>query len=313
MKKIIITGACGLVGMNLMSLLDSTKYQIIAIDKISQNLSLAKRLFPRIKFIEANLSEAGAWEGLFFGTEVVIQLQAQISSPRKDPYIKNNIRSVENVLNACEKYKVKHLIHFSSSVVISVAKDHYTNTKKIGEELVRKSKVPHTILRPPLMYGCFDVKHLGFLTRILEVSPIFPVPGSGKYLRQPLFVEDICRVVIKLVEKKPQNKIFNIIGKERIYLIDILKIIVREKKLKRGYLRIPIPAFLFLLKVYGGITFSKPFVPDQLKALTAGDEFPISNWEKDFEVKYTPFSEGIRKMLNSKYYKYRFEMQRNKE
>jgi len=313
MKKIIITGACGLVGMNLLSQINRDKYQIIAIDKLNGNLSLGKRTFPEVNFINADLANLDTWEEYFKDADVVIQLQAQISSPCPNPYVKNNINSVKNVLSACEKYKVKHLIHFSSSVVISVAKDHYTNTKKIGEDLVKKSKVHYTILRPPLMYGCFDVKHLGFLTKILEISPIFPVPGSGKYMRQPLFVEDICRVVIKLLEEKPKNQIYNIIGKERINLIDLLKIIAKEKKLHRIYLNIPIPVFIFLLKVYGMITFSRPFVPDQLKALTAGDEFPVNNWEKEFGVEYTSFSEGIKKMLNSPYYQYRKDMERNRE
>ncbi|MBI4980539.1 NAD(P)-dependent oxidoreductase [Candidatus Woesearchaeota archaeon] len=313
MKKIIITGACGLVGMNLLSLIDKSKYQIIAIDKIEHNIILAQKLSPEVEFIKADIVIDNNWKESFKNANCVIQLQAQISSSQKRAYIKNNIESVRNIISVCERYKIKHLIHLSSSVVISVANDHYTNTKKIGEQLVIGSKVPHTILRPPLMYGCFDVKHLGFLTRILEISPIFPMPGSGKYLRQPLFVQDLCRIIIHLIEIKPKSKIHNIIGKEKINLIDLLKIIAKEKKIHRFYLKIPILIFVLLLKCYSLITRSKPFVPDQLKALTAGDIFPVTGWEEEFGVKYTPFREGIRKMLNSSYYKYRLEMERNKE
>ncbi|MEK6845198.1 MAG: hypothetical protein AABY26_00445, partial [Nanoarchaeota archaeon] len=82
-------------------------------------------------------------------------------------------------------------------------------------------------------------------------------------------------------------------------------------RLYRAYLRIPIPMFIFLLKTYGLVTGSKPFVPDQLKALTAGDIFPVENWEKKFKVKYTPFQEGIHKMLHSPYYEFRKEMVRS--
>jgi len=310
MKKIIITGAAGLVGMNLLSMMDRNKYRIIVIDKIKENLFLAKRLFPEIEIVGADLSQLGGWQQEFKGANTVIQLQAQISSPLESPYIKNNILSVKNVVEVCEENKVKNLIHFSSSVVISAASDNYTHTKKNGERIVAESKVPHTILRPPLMYGCFDVKHLGFLTRLLEVSPIFPVPGNGKYMRQPLFVEDICRIVIKLIELKPKNKVFNVIGKERIDWIDLMKMISQEKKIKRVYLNIPIPFFLFLIRTYGLMTGSKPFVPDQLKALMAKDDFPVTDWDKEFKVNYTPFREGIRKMLHSKYYKYRSEMKR---
>jgi nucleoside-diphosphate-sugar epimerase len=310
-KKIIVTGAGGLVGMNLLTLINKKKYHVIAIDKLKENINLINNIFPDVETHTDDLSKPNKWEDIFKDADCVIQLQAQIASPKSTPYVKNNIDSVKNVIAACKKYNIKNLIHYSSSVVISVADDHYTNTKRKGEILVKKSKVPHTILRPPLMYGCFDVKHLGFLTQLLEMSPIFPVPGSGKYMRQPLFVEDICKITIKLIEKKPQNKTHNIIGQEKINFIDLLKIIAKEKKLHRLFLPLPIPIFLFLLKIHSIIMRKKPFIPDQLKALTAGDDFPVTAWDKTFGIPYTPFRKGIKKMLASPNYKYRLKMIRH--
>lgn len=312
MNKIIITGCGGLVGMNLLNLIDKKKYKIIGIDFLQKNIKLAQKLYPEVKFYCADVKKKGTWEKEFKDADCIIQLQAQISSTKVKPYVDNNIKSVKKILKLCEKNKIKNLIHISSSVVISVANDHYTNTKKIGEELVKKSKIPYTILRPPLMYGCFDVKHLGFLTKILEISPIFPMPGNGKYMRQPLFVEDLCNIIIKNIKIKPKNKIYNIIGKERINFIDLLKIIAKKRKMHRFFLKIPIPIFLILIKTWGIITGHKPFVPDQLKALTAGDDFPLENWEKTFKIKYTSFNKGITKTINSKNYKYRKVMERNK-
>lgn len=296
--------------MNLLRILHKKKMDIIAIDKSGQNLELAKRLFPRITTIIADLSRDGDWKDSFKRASCVVQLQAQISAPTAGPYKRNNIRSIKEVCDACKRHKVPHLIHFSSSVVMSVADDHYTDTKKAGEKVVEASDVPYTMLRPPLMYGCFDVKHLGYLTRILEMSPVFPVPGSGRYMRQPLFVDDICHITENLIHERPKNRVFNVIGKERIDFLDCMKIIAEEKHLHRIFLPIPIPLFLSLLRVYSFITRKKPFVPDQLRALTAGDDFPVSDWDATFNVTYTSFREGIRAMLRSPYYKYRKRMVR---
>ena len=93
MKKIIITGAMGLVGLNLLTKLDYNSYQITVIDKNIHNLNLAKKIFPKLKKINADLSKEGDWEKEFTDVDVVIQLQAQISSPKKEHYIKNNIDS----------------------------------------------------------------------------------------------------------------------------------------------------------------------------------------------------------------------------
>ncbi|MFA5020212.1 MAG: NAD-dependent epimerase/dehydratase family protein [Candidatus Pacearchaeota archaeon] len=302
MKKIIITGAGGLVGLSLLTKIDSLKYQITAIDKNKNNLRIAKKINPRIKTICVDVSKNGSWEREFKGCDVVIQLQAQISSPLRIDYIKNNIESVKNIIKICEKYKIKHLIHLSSSVVMSVARDDYSETKTSGEKLVKDSKLKYTIFRPPLMYGEFDIKHLGFLANILDKSPVFPVPGSGKYIRQPLFVYDLVEIILNCLEAPAKNQSFNIISKEKIYFIELIKEIARQRGQKRVFINIPLPIFSVLLKTYSLLFRKNPYEKSQLYALIAGDVFPVENWEKEFNVIYTPFKLGVCKMIKSKYY-----------
>ncbi len=303
--KIIITGAAGLVGQNLVHLLIKEGYPVVAMDKNEENLALLREVNPTAKALLVDLSKPGNWEAEFKDATAIVQLQAQISAKTIEPFMRNNVDSVKNVLEACKRYKIKNLVHLSSSVVISVANDDYTKTKRMGEALVTRSKIPHTTLRPPLMYGCFDAKHLGWLTRFLEKFPIFPVPGSGKFMRQPLYVMDLCMVVLSCIKKGPTNKIHNIIGLERIDYIDLIKIIAREKGLKRWYVHLPLPIFGFLMNIYAFIARKPPFTSDQMKALVAGDEFPIEPWQKQFGVRYTPFAQAIKETFHSPCYKYR--------
>lgn len=305
MKKIIITGAGGFVGLNLAKLIDSKKYNIIAMDKNSKNLEFLKEVNPGINLVNADLGKIDdSWSKYFKGADCVIQLQAQISSPNKEDYILNNIQSVKNLLSVCLKYKVKNLIHISTTGVISVVRDNYSITKTIGENEVRKSKIPYTILRPSMIYGCYETKHLGNLARMLDKIPLMPFPGSGKYLRQPIYVEDLCRVILKSLEIKPKNEIYNIIGKEKIYFIDMLRAILKIKKQRRILLKLPIPLFLLLLKIYGLITRKQTYQSSQLKALIAGDIFSFDNWEKKFQIQYTPFKEGVKQYNTLKHKEY---------
>jgi len=306
--KIIVTGAAGLVGQNLVLLLMQKGYSVVAIDKNQNNLSVLKEVNPAAKTILADVSLPGEWQAEFKGAKAVVQLQAQIAAKTAAPFLKNNVESVKNVLGACKEFKIKNLIHLSSSVVISAANDNYTKTKRIGERLVKNSKIPYTILRPPLLYGCFDAKHLGWLTRFVERWPIFPVPGSGKYMRQPLYVMDLCRIILSCIKRSPTNKIHNIIGLEKIYYVDLIKKIAKAKGLKRLFVPIPVPLFGLLMNSYALITRKPPFTAEQMRALVAGDVFPVESWRKEFGVEYTPFEDAIRETFNSPYYDYRLKL-----
>jgi nucleoside-diphosphate-sugar epimerase len=293
-KKIIVTGAAGLLGQNLILMLHEKGYtNIIAIDKNKKNLAILKRLNNAITTIEADLSKDGNWADAFENTDTVLMLHAQITGLYREEFINNNIVATEKVLGQIKKSNISYTVHISSSVVNSVAKDYYTDTKKEQETLVLKSKIPCCILRPTLMFGWFDPKHLGWLSRFMERAPVFPVPGNGKYLRQPLYSRDFCRVIIAAMEKQRVGETFDIVGQEEINYIDIIRSIKRIKHLKTCIIKIPYHLFYCLLKCYAVFNKKPPFTADQLTSLTAGDYFTGVDYEKCFNIKATPLNQAF--------------------
>lgn len=303
-RRIVVTGAAGLVGQNLVPLLLEQGDAVVALDKNEANLAILRERNPPIEAQLADLSEAGAWEDSFTGADAVVDLKAQITSPTEEPFVRNNLVAGSRVLEACERQRVPHLVHLSSSVVISVADDAYTQTKKLAEEHVRRGAVPFTVLRPPLLYGCFDAKHLGYLARLLDRAPVVPIPGSGRYMRQPLYVVDLCRVVLKCLERGARNSVHNVIGHERIDFIDILRAIARQKGLKRLMLKVPLPLFRAMLAVSAALSRKPPFTTEQLDALIAGDDFHVEPWSEEFGVRYTPFAEALAEIYSSPLHRY---------
>ena len=85
---------------------------------------------------------------------------------------------LSSILDEVRKNNIAQLVHISSSVVESVADDFYTNTKKDQEQMVLRSGIECPILRPTLMFGWFDRKHLGWLSRFMAKVPVFPVPDG---------------------------------------------------------------------------------------------------------------------------------------
>jgi nucleoside-diphosphate-sugar epimerase len=303
--KIILPGGAGLVGQNLIIQLKRNGYKdITVIDKHQSNVNILKGLHPDINIIIADLGENGKWSKAFKGGDVVIMLQAQIGSNQSDLFYQNNIESTHNVLNSMKSYSVPYLVHISSSVVETVSEDDYTKTKKIQEELVLKSGIDSVILRPSLMFGSFDRKHLGWLARFMKKIPVFPIPGDGKFMRQPLFVNDFCNIIISCINKKIVDETYNITGLQKIDYIDIIRNIKSMINSKTVLMKIPYKLFYFLLWLWALFDNNPPFTNKQLASLVKSDEFEIIDWPNIFNVSATPFIEAIEEtFIDSKYSK----------
>jgi nucleoside-diphosphate-sugar epimerase len=294
-EKVAVTGASGLVGQNLVLLLNETsRYEVVALDKHGANLKLLHKLSPDVRVVNADLAEPGDWKNEFAGCSCAVVLHAQITAKTADRFVRNNVEASRLVFDAIRAARVPFTIHISSSVVNSVADDHYTNTKKAQEKLFLESGLPGCVLRPTLMYGWFDPKHFGWLARFMEKSPVFPIPGHGRYMRQPLYERDFCRAILWCIEHRPLGAIYDLVGNERVDYIDIIRAIRDAKGLKTPIVRIPYGLFATLLRIYALFSRQPPFTASQLKALTAGDDFKGVDIEKTFGFRPTPFAEGIR-------------------
>ena len=215
--KIVLTGAAGLVGQNLAVLLREQGYtNLVGIDKQPFNTRVLRDLNPGMTVIEADLARPGAWTETLRGARALVMLQAQIGGEVYAEFVANNLAATENVLAACREQRVDYIVHISSSVVNSQAVDFYTETKKAQERLVLASGIPCVVLRPTLMFGWFDRKHLGWLSRFMQRVPVFPIPGSGRYLRQPLYNRDFCRIISACLERRITGETYNISGMEEV-------------------------------------------------------------------------------------------------
>jgi len=293
--KIFLPGGAGLVGQNLVVQLKKQGYSnLVVVDKHHNNLNILKKLHPDVVCVEGDLAEDGPWELYVDGSAVIVMLQAQIGAKSSTPFVANNINSTQKVLDAAKKYNVSYIVHISSSVVESVADDDYTETKKRQEEMVQASGIAHCVLRPTLMFGWFDRKHLGWLSRFMKRIPIFPIPGHGRYMRQPLYVGDFCRIIEHCMQHQPDREVYNISGNEQVDYIDIIREIKKAQNLKTWILKIPYSLFWFLIATYGLFSSDPPFTTSQLKALTAKDEFELIPWWDIFDTEATSFSDAIK-------------------
>ena len=140
-KTILVTGAAGFIGSNLVKRLfnDAKNIKVIGIDSITDYYDVNIK-YERLKEIEAlgkdwtfvhdSIANKEAVEKIFSENKisVVVNLAAQAgvrySITNPDAYIQSNLIGFYNILEACRHHEVEHLVYASSSSV-------YGSNKKV--------------------------------------------------------------------------------------------------------------------------------------------------------------------------------------
>lgn len=297
MKKVFVTGAAGFVGSHLIPILTKSGYSPTGLVK---NLEDKKLVHENIKVIVGDLSKRGQWQNKLKGYDTVIHLAAEIASKDPKSFEINNVIATKNLIVSAKKNKVKNIILFSSAAVTSIRQDEYARTKMEQEALVKASKLKYVILRPSMIYGPNDTKNVGWLIKFVKHSPIIPLFGGGEYGRQPVYVEDICKIVLMLLKKDFPRKIYEIHGFEYISLAKMIKFIIKNLKTKRIIISVPIPFLVLIISLGQKILPSPKFTVDQIESLTSGEKFSGDKWWNTFHVNPTKFEVGLKEMLKEK-------------
>ena len=290
-----MTGGGGLVGQNLSRLLAEEGFNnLLVLDRDPVGLETLKRAMPRVETLQADLSREGDWMRSLEGAELVVQLQAEITSIEPSAFQANTLQSTEHVIEAARQCDVPFLIHLSSSVVLSKADDDYVRSKAEQEKMVERSGLPSCTLRPTLLFGPHDRKHLAWLAGFMARSPVFPIPGDGRFIRQPLYVADLCRAILWCSHSRPVGRLYDVTGAAEIEYVELIRSIKRHSRASCAILPLPKGLFRFLLRAYALFVRKPPFTADQLDALTVGDVFDGVDFETEFGFQQTPLDEALR-------------------
>ena len=237
--KILLTGVAGFIGHVVAERLLKSGNEVVGIDNMNnyydvelKNARLNKLTeFKKFTYEKTDLSDLESIINLFenHSPKYVINLAAQAgvrySIENPQAYMDSNMQGFLNILEACRKYPVKHLIYASSSSVYGGNKiapfstdhnvDHpvslYAATKKSNELMAHTYShlydIPTTGLRFFTVYGPWgrpDMAYFSFTKDIIEGNPI-KVFNHGKMERDFTYIDDIVEGIVKLIPHAPQS------------------------------------------------------------------------------------------------------------
>jgi nucleoside-diphosphate-sugar epimerase len=126
----------------------------------------------------------------------------------------------------------------------------------------------------------------------MQRVPVCPIPGDGKYLRQPMYVGDFCDIIAASLQGEITGA-YNITGQQRVDYIDLMKMVKAATGAKTPIITVPYGLFSAMLKAYALVDKNPAFTDKQLQALVTPDIFEVIDWPAIFEVRSTPLQEAL--------------------
>ena len=241
-KKILITGAAGFIGANLVKrlLADVPTATIIGIDSVNDYYDVRLKEYrldelgknTNFTFIKGNIADKALIESVFdkYKPTVVVNLAAQAgvrySITNPDAYIESNLVGFFNILEACRNHPVEHLVYASSSSVYGSNKkvpystddkvdnpvSLYAATKKSNELMAhaysKLYNIPSTGLRFFTVYGPAgrpDMAYFCFTNKLVNGETI-KIFNYGNCKRDFTYVDDIVEGVVRVMQGAPEKK-----------------------------------------------------------------------------------------------------------
>ena len=241
-KTVLVTGAAGFIGSNLVMRLfhDFRNIRVIGVDSITDYYDVNIK-YERLKeiellnrdwtFVHASIADKDAVERIFSEDRisVVVNLAAQAgvrySITNPDAYVQSNLIGFYNILEACRHYEVEHLVYASSSSVYGSNKtvpystddkvdnpvSLYAATKKSNELMAhaysKLYNIPSTGLRFFTVYGPAgrpDMAYFGFTDKLVKGETI-KIFNYGNCKRDFTYVDDIVEGVVRVMQRAPEK------------------------------------------------------------------------------------------------------------
>ena len=223
-STITITGANGFVAKNLRNFLSKNHIKVIAI---------ARKTFQKHHTETVVYSKTLLEKGLqnkLRNCDALVHLIG-IGKQSSKYNFEDNIDLTKNMIKTCKKSGIKKIIYISGLGVTKNSRSDYFISKYKAEQEIINSGLDYTIFRPSYIIGKKDYISKFILKQIKKGIVI--IPGSGKYHLQPIFVEDVAKIILESIsEKKFSNKILDLVGPEIIKFEDFVKYFVKNKKTK---------------------------------------------------------------------------------
>src|SRR5579885_3040388 len=242
---ILVTGASGYIGRHLVARLvqEGEKPRCLV-----RNVKRAASILPAagIELVQGDTTQLASLETAVQGVETIVHA-AFLTADRKESaphqYEKTNVQGTANLIQAAKGAGVRRIIEISGLGTRPDKPGSYMQGRYLAEKMVKESGLDWTIIQPSVLFGK-DAPFIKGLTDLVRTSPVVPLIGGGKVMFQPIYVEDVVSVILRILAEpeRTRQRTFTIGGPEYLSFTQIIDALLHT--MHKARLKAPAPRSL---------------------------------------------------------------------
>lgn len=265
--KIAVLGGTGFVGSHIAKQLADDSHSVRVITHRRQSPGK----LPGVEFVSGAITNEESLVSAFTGCSAVVHAVGIIVESGTSTHDTVVVQGTANVVSACRRVGVSLLVFVSALGTSEKSQSRYHKAKHAAEQCVKNSGIPYVIFRPSVIYGKGD-KFINLLVSMIRYMPVIPVVGNGKYLLQPIFVEDFAQMVSRsIATPSTHDRTYNAAGPDTLSFRDLLALIKKTIGKRRVNMYLPISAMRVFASVAEKLLSTPPITRDQLLMLNEGN------------------------------------------
>jgi uncharacterized protein YbjT (DUF2867 family) len=288
---ILITGATGYIGRHLVA-------RLVAQGKrprcLVREIKRAPGILPadKVELVQGDTTSPASLEAAVQDVGTTVHA-AFMTADRKQSagnnYEKTNVQGTTNLIKAAKKAGVKRIIEMSGLGTRPDKPGSYMQGRYMAEKMLKESGLDWTIIQPSVLFG----KNAPFfkgLSDLIRTTPVVPLVGGGKIMFQPIYVEDVVTVIIKILEEpeRTKNKTYTIGGPEYYSYTQLIDILLQAMHKKRIKAPAPMPLVGVGAAVMEAVLPKPPLTTAAMTLFTFDNTTDLNSVQRNFG--FTPMS-----------------------
>jgi uncharacterized protein YbjT (DUF2867 family) len=288
---ILITGATGYIGRHLVSRLVAQGERPRC---LVRNIKRASSILPAgtLAFVQGDTTSPASLGTAVQGVDTIVHtafITADLKQSAGNRYQETNVQGTANLVEAAKKAGVKRIIVISGLGTKPDKPGSYMQGRYLAEKMVKESGLDWTIIQPSVLFGK-DAPFIKGLTDLIRTAPVVPLIGGGKVMFQPIYVEDVVTVIIKVLQEpeRTKNKTYTIGGPAYYSFTQVIDALLQAMHKKRIKVPTPTPLVGIGAAVMEAVLPKPPLTKAAMTLFTFDNTTDLHSVERDFG--FTPMS-----------------------